>query len=65
MHLSHVRETQTLGEICRTPHMHFDLFERKYEEPDLDEGYIEIVEIDFIPYFKDEQHEEIFKRWTY
>jgi bifunctional polynucleotide phosphatase/kinase len=63
-HLNYVRQNLTEGKIRRIPDVGYNMFKSQFEEPDVKEGFSEIVEIDFSPKFENEKHEEIFKQWT-
>lgn len=64
-HLNYVRQNQTKGKIRRIPDVGYNMFKNQREEPTLKEGFTEIVEIEFDPKFDSEEHEKIFKQWTY
>ena len=63
-HLNYVRQNHTKGSIRRIPDVGYNMFKSNYEEPEVSEGYTEIVMVDFIPKFEDEEHENEFKKWT-
>lgn len=42
----------------------FRMFKSKFEEPTLDEGIKEIVKIPFIPTFKNDNHKQLFMKFT-
>jgi bifunctional polynucleotide phosphatase/kinase len=63
-HLNYVRQNLTKGEIRRIPDVGYNMFKNQYEEPDLSEGFTEILSVDFVPTFENEEHEHVFKQWT-
>ncbi|RNA23553.1 bifunctional polynucleotide phosphatase kinase-like [Brachionus plicatilis] len=63
-HLNYVRQNCTLGKVRRIPDVGYNMFKSQLQEPDVKEGFEEVVKIDFVPIFDDEQHEKIFKQWT-
>ncbi|CAF0732418.1 unnamed protein product [Brachionus calyciflorus] len=63
-HLNYVRQNCSAGEIRRIPDVGYNLYKSHFEEPDVKEGFTEILKIDFKPQFDDDKHEKIFKQWT-
>ena len=66
-HMNLVRERMSKGKTKRIPGMVYNIFYKKVREddpPDLDEGFDEIVDIDFIPDFKDDQHRKLWLQFT-
>lgn len=63
-HLNYVRQNYTKGQIRRIPDVGYNMFKSQYEDPNVSEGFTEIVKIDFSPKFEDDYHEKIFKQWT-
>ncbi|ELU12134.1 hypothetical protein CAPTEDRAFT_157252 [Capitella teleta] len=63
-HLNMTRQNQTEGEARRVPDVGYNVYKKKFEEPSKDEGFSEVVRVEFSPKFKSERDEEIFKQWT-
>lgn len=63
-HLNYVRQNQTSGQVRRVPDVGYNMFKNQLEEPELSEGFDEIVNVDFSPRFETERDEVIFKQWT-
>lgn len=63
-HLNYVRQNYSAGKMRRVPDIGYNMFKSQFEEPDIGEGFSEIVKIDFEPKFEDENHEKMFKQWT-
>ena len=64
-HLNYVRQNSTKGKIRRIPDVGYNIFKSQFEEPDVSEGYKEILTIEFEPNFESDEHKEIFKQWTF
>ena len=64
-HLNYVRQNSTKGKIRRIPDVGYNMFKSQFEEPDVSEGYKEILTIEFEPNFESDEHKEIFKQWTF
>lgn len=63
-HLNYVRQNQTDGEVRRIPEVGYNVYKSGYSEPTKEEGFCEIVQIDFIPLFNSKRDEALFKQWT-
>lgn len=63
-HLNYVRQNYTQGKVRRIPDVGYNMFKSQMEMPDVKEGFNEVLKIDFVPFFDDQQHENIFKQWT-
>ena len=67
-HMNLYREKMTDGDRKRIPGMVFNMFFKKLREdggsPDKSEGINEVVTIDLIPKFDDEQHRKWFLQWN-
>lgn len=63
-HLNYVRQNQTNGKVRRIPDVGYNMYKSQFEEPQVDEGFKEIVDIEFQPSFDSENDEKIFKQWT-
>lgn len=63
-HLNLVRQNQTAGESRRVPDVGYNVFKKNFEEPIKDEGFTEIVKIDFMAKFDSKKDEELFRQWT-
>lgn len=63
-HLNYVRQNQTDGEVRRIPEVGYNVYKSGYSEPTKEEGFCEIVQIDFIPSFNSKRDEALFKQWT-
>ena len=63
-HLNYVRQNYSLGKNRRVPDVGYNMFKSQYEEPQMSEGFTDIIQIDFTPHFHDERHETVFKQFT-
>ena len=63
-HLNYVRQNHTKGLVRRIPDVGYNTFKSQFEEPSTEEGFTEIVKIDFTPDFESKEHELVFKQWT-
>ena len=63
-HLNYVRQNHTKGVARRIPDVGYNMFKSQLEEPSTEEGFTEIVKIDFTPDFESKDHELVFKQWT-
>lgn len=63
-HLNLVRQNQTDGKVRRIPDVGYNVFKKNFEEPTKDEGFTEIVKIDFMAKFDSKKDEELFRQWT-
>jgi len=61
-HLNFMREKMSLGTIRRVPDVAFNKFKSSYAEPTLDEGFTEILKVEFVPDFEGEQHKKWFQQ---
>ena len=60
-----MRQNTTKGKIRRIPDVGYNIFKSQFEEPDVSEGFKEILGVDFEPNFESDDHKEIFKQWTF
>eukprot|EP00479_Gromia_sphaerica_P005035 TRINITY_DN1600_c0_g1_i1.p1 TRINITY_DN1600_c0_g1~~TRINITY_DN1600_c0_g1_i1.p1 ORF type:complete len:206 (+),score=23.21 TRINITY_DN1600_c0_g1_i1:261-878(+) len=58
-HLNFIREKQTSGERRRVPPVGFNMFKSRFEEPRKSEGFSEVVRINFVPQYENEDDEAI------
>lgn len=63
-HLNYLRQTRTKGVVRRVPDVGYNVYNKNYQAPTLDEGFSEISNVQFSPHFDDELHETLFKQWT-
>lgn len=63
-HLNLVRQNQTNGEVRRIPDVGYNMFKKNFGEPKTDEGFSEVIKVDFVPQFSSQRDEDIFKQWT-
>ncbi|XP_046581207.1 uncharacterized protein F21D5.5-like [Haliotis rubra] len=63
-HLNLVRQNQTNGEVRRIPGVGYAVFKKNFQAPTKDEGFSEILKIDFVPHFNNKRDEALFKQWT-
>ena len=63
-HLNFVRQNMTNGEVRRIPDVAYNVYKKNAEEPSTDEGFKEVVNIDFTPRFDDDTHRKLFEEWT-
>eukprot|EP00818_Percolomonas_sp_WS_P005657 CAMPEP_0117443856 /NCGR_PEP_ID=MMETSP0759-20121206/4926_1 /TAXON_ID=63605 /ORGANISM="Percolomonas cosmopolitus, Strain WS" /LENGTH=407 /DNA_ID=CAMNT_0005235875 /DNA_START=250 /DNA_END=1473 /DNA_ORIENTATION=+ len=59
-HLNMYREHITQGANKHVPQVAYHQFRKKFSEPKLSEGFSQIVKIDFVPSFEDEEKEKKF-----
>lgn len=62
-HSKHNNRFRELTDKTHTPvgEMILNMFKKNFEEPSLDEGFEEIVKIDFIPKFDNSEHEKLYR----
>lgn len=60
-HMNLFRERQSNGTVRRIPDVGYAVFHKNFALPGKSEGYSEVVEIDFMPQFDDDQTEAWFK----
>ena len=48
----------------RLPDIAYNMFKSQFEYVTMDEGYSEILHIDFVPHFDNKDDEDLFKQWT-
>jgi bifunctional polynucleotide phosphatase/kinase len=64
-HLNYVRVRESRGKVRRIPDVAYKMYKKNFEVPTTDEGFTEIIEIEFNPDFQgDEKLEKYFKHWT-
>jgi bifunctional polynucleotide phosphatase/kinase len=63
-HLNYVRQTHTRGKVRRIPDVGYNMYKSQWEEPKTEEGFTEILKVDFSPHFESSEEEKIFKHWT-
>lgn len=63
-HLNYVRQNMTKSQVRRIPDVGYNMYKKQYEEPQASEGFKEIIKVEFVAKFNDEEHKEIFKQWT-
>jgi len=63
-HLNYVRQNQTKSKVRRIPDVGYNVFKSQFAQPEVSEGFDEILTIDFVPKFDSEDDEKIFKQWT-
>ncbi|XP_013075013.2 uncharacterized protein F21D5.5-like [Biomphalaria glabrata] len=63
-HLNMFRQNQTKGAVRRIPDVGFNMFKKNFQEPQLSEGFSDIIKVDFKPRFDNKNDEELFKQWT-
>jgi len=59
-HLNVFRERQTEGVVKRIPKDAYDKYYGRFEMPNVEEGFVEIVKIPFIAKFDSERHRKLF-----
>ena len=63
-HLNMFRQNQSQGERRRVPEVAYRTYEKNFEKPDSSEGFLEIVELDFVPQFDNDGDKDLFSQWT-
>ena len=63
-HMNYVRQIYTKGKVRRIPDIAYNMYKSNFEEPDMSEGFSEIVTLKFEYQFESKEHEELFKQWT-
>ena len=63
-HMNYYRQTKSKGKERRVPDIAYNMFKSQFEDVTMDEGYSEILNIDFVPHFDNTDDEELFKQWT-
>jgi len=59
-HLNYVRVKETNGGVRRIPPVGYHMYNKNFNEPDLSEGFSDIVAVTFTPDFKNEEHKKMF-----
>eukprot|EP01061_Rhynchopus_euleeides_P033931 TRINITY_DN574_c2_g1_i1.p1 TRINITY_DN574_c2_g1~~TRINITY_DN574_c2_g1_i1.p1 ORF type:complete len:594 (+),score=184.10 TRINITY_DN574_c2_g1_i1:188-1783(+) len=59
-HMNQYREIVTNGERAHVPGIAYNMYTSKFSEPDEDEGFTEVVEIQFVPQFQSEKEKKLF-----
>ena len=59
-----LRQNRTNGEIRRIPDVAYNVYRGKFEEPQENEGFREVLKVKFSPNFENRKHEDLFKQWT-
>eukprot|EP01127_Copromyxa_protea_P014627 TRINITY_DN4114_c0_g1_i1.p1 TRINITY_DN4114_c0_g1~~TRINITY_DN4114_c0_g1_i1.p1 ORF type:complete len:728 (+),score=176.83 TRINITY_DN4114_c0_g1_i1:2-2185(+) len=62
-HLNMFRVVSSGGQVGLIPGIAYNVYQKKYEEPTLGEGFKEIKKINFCPQFKNEQEKKLFLQW--
>jgi bifunctional polynucleotide phosphatase/kinase len=63
-HLNHVRVVSTRGETHRIPDIAYNTFNKRFELPDLSEGFADVCTVNFVPEFSTEKDRRLFLHWT-
>lgn len=63
-HLNYVRQNQTNGDVRRIPEVGYNVYKKNFSAPTKEEGFCNIIQIDFIPKFDSKRDEALFKQWT-
>jgi len=64
-HLNYVRVRETKGAVRRIPQVAYNVYKKNFVAPEKSEGFEEVIEIDFIPDFRDDpDFEKMFLQWT-
>ena len=63
-HLNLVRQNQTKGKVRRIPDVGYNVYKKNFQAPSKEEGFSEILEIDFVPEFQNSSDERLFRQWT-
>ncbi|KAI6653783.1 Bifunctional polynucleotide phosphatase/kinase-like [Oopsacas minuta] len=63
-HLNFFRQNQTQGEVRRIPLVAYRIYDKYFEAPTKQEGFDDVIEIDFYPNFDNSADEALFGQWT-
>lgn len=63
-HLNMYREKMTSGERSHVPKVVYATYNKKFEEPTVEEGFTEIVKVNFVPKFENDDHKKLFFQFT-
>jgi len=63
-HLNVFRENVTGGKVPRIPDIAYNVYQKNFKDPDLDEGFAQIRRCNFIPEFRNEKERQLFLKWT-
>mmetsp|Transcript_26977 Transcript_26977/g.38013 ORF Transcript_26977/g.38013 Transcript_26977/m.38013 type:complete len:454 (+) Transcript_26977:52-1413(+) len=63
-HLNMYREKITSGERSHVPKVVYATFNKKFEEPNTEEGFSEVVKVNFVPKFENDDHKKVFFQFT-
>jgi len=63
-HLNHVRVVATRGETHRIPDIAYNTFNKRFERPDISEGFVDVCTVNFVPTFLTEKDRRLFLHWT-
>jgi len=63
-HLNHVRVALTRGATAAIPDIAYNTYNKRFELPDLNEGYADVCQINFLPDFRNEEERKHFLQWS-
>ena len=63
-HLNYVRQNATKGKVRRIPDVAYNVYKSKYQLPTKEEGFKEVVKVDFYPMFDKHASQQMFNQWT-
>ncbi|XP_064606402.1 bifunctional polynucleotide phosphatase/kinase-like [Liolophura sinensis] len=64
-HMNMVRQNQTNGQVRRVPEVGYNVYKKNFQEPTIEEGFTEVLKIDFVPEFGSSRDEQLFRQWTF
>jgi bifunctional polynucleotide phosphatase/kinase len=59
-----MRQNQTKSKVRRIPDVGYNVYKKDFQEPNVNEGFKEVIKIDFEPRFDSPDDEKLFKQWT-
>jgi bifunctional polynucleotide phosphatase/kinase len=64
-HLNVLRSLKKVGGTPRVPTIAYRMFNSKFQEPSVHEGFSEVVVVKFVPVFESDEEKKAFYQFTY